>query len=85
VLIHLGRFNLSPVIRQLLGKGTPRRLQGLSADALMILLRFWIAALVCTEQECASVPMARALTRHAHGSFFRRFAGNSVKVLTQKT
>jgi transposase len=57
VLIHVGGFNLSLVMLQLLGKGTPRGLQGLSADALMILLRFWIAALVRTEQECASVPM----------------------------
>src|SRR5881628_2477425 len=46
VLIHLGGFNLSLVMRQLLGKGTPRGLQGLSADALAILLRFWIAILV---------------------------------------
>src|SRR5438874_13639998 len=57
VLIHLGGFNLSLVMRQLLGKGTPRGLQGLSADALAILLRFWIAILVRAEQECASVPM----------------------------
>jgi transposase len=58
VLIHLGAFNLSLVMRQLLGKGTPRGLQGLSADALLILLRFWMANLVCTEQESASVPMS---------------------------
>src|ERR1700681_2352882 len=57
VLIHLGGFNLSLVMRQLLGKGTPRGLQGLSADALAILLRLWIAILVRAEQECASVPM----------------------------
>ena len=53
VLIHLGGFNLTLVMRQLLGKGTPRGLQGLSADALAILLRFWIAILVRAEQECA--------------------------------
>ena len=57
VLIHLGGFNLALVMRQLLGKGTPRGLQGLSADALAILLRFWIAILVRAEQECASVRM----------------------------
>jgi transposase len=57
VLIHLGGFNLALVMRQLLGKGTPRGLQGLSADALAILLRFWIAILVRAEQECASVAM----------------------------
>jgi transposase len=32
-LIHVGGFNLSLVMRQSLGKGTPRGLQGLSADA----------------------------------------------------
>jgi len=63
VLIHLGGFNLALVMRQLLGKGTPRGLQGLSADALAILLRFWIAILVRAEQECASVPMP--LSSHA--------------------
>jgi transposase len=63
VLIHLGGFNLALVMRQLLGKGTPRGLQGLSADALAILLRFWIAILVRAEQECASVAMP--LSSHA--------------------
>src|SRR5437660_54018 len=63
VLIHLGGFNLALVMRQLLGKGTPRGLQGLSADALAILLRFWIAILVRAEPECASVPMP--LSSHA--------------------
>jgi len=57
VLIHLGGFNLSLVMRQLLGKGTPRGLQGLSADALLALLRLWIAILICTERESASLPM----------------------------
>ena len=33
-LIHVGGFNLSLVMRQLLGKGTPRGLQGLAADAV---------------------------------------------------
>ena len=56
-LIHVGGFNLSLVMRQLLGKGTPRGLQGLSADALLILSRFWIALLVRTEHESASVPL----------------------------
>jgi len=56
VLIHVGGFNLSLVMRQLLGKGTPRGLQGLSADALLILLRFWMAILVCPEQESVPLP-----------------------------
>ena len=58
VLIHLGGFNLSLVMRQLLGKGTPRGLQGLSADALLAFLRLWITVLMCTERECTSLPMS---------------------------
>jgi transposase len=50
VLIHLGGFNLSLVMRQLLGKGTPRGLQGLSANALLLILRFWSAVLGRMEQ-----------------------------------
>jgi transposase len=46
LLIHVGGFNLSLMMRQLLGKGTPRGLQGLSAESLLILLRLWIAVLV---------------------------------------
>src|SRR6266446_6457656 len=57
VLIHLGGFNLSLVMRQLLGKGTPRGLQGLSADALLAFLRLWIAVLVYTERESTSFSM----------------------------
>jgi len=59
VLIHLGGFNLSLVIRQLLGKGTPRGWQGFSADAVLTFLQFWIAFLVNYRQEneplCAEV------------------------------
>ena len=57
VLIHLGGFNLSLVMRQLLGKGTPRGLQGLSADALLAFLRLWIMVLMCTERDSTSLPM----------------------------
>ena len=46
VLIHLGGFNLSLVMWQGLGKGTPRGLQGLSAESLLIWLRLWMAVLV---------------------------------------
>jgi transposase len=53
VLIHLGGFNLALVMRQLLGKGTPRGLQGFSVDSLVLLLRLWIAVLARTEQETA--------------------------------
>jgi len=56
VLIHVGGFNLSLVMRQLLGKGTPRGLQGTSADALLAFLRLWIAVLARTEQESVPLP-----------------------------
>jgi hypothetical protein len=61
----MGGFNLSLVMRQLLGKGTPRRLQGTSADALLAFLRLWIAVLARTEQESAPLP-ALLCSRAAH-------------------
>jgi len=54
VLIHLGGFNLSLIMRGLLGKGTPRGWQGCSADQLLAFLRLWIALLVCHSLENAS-------------------------------
>ena len=60
VLIHVGALNLSLVMRQLLGKGTPRSWQGHTANDLLILLQLWIALLVRTEQECASMPRLNA-------------------------
>jgi transposase len=65
VLIHVGGFNLSLVMRQLLGKGTPRGLQGTSADALLAFLRLWIAVLARTEQESVPLP-ALLCSRAAH-------------------
>ena len=65
VLIHVGGFNLSLVMRQLLGKGTPRGLQGTSADALLAFLRLWIAVLARTEQESVPLP-ALLCSRPAH-------------------
>jgi transposase len=56
VLIHVGGFNLSLVMRQLLGKGTPRGLQGVSPDALLAFLRIWAAVLKNTEREGTLVP-----------------------------
>jgi transposase len=58
VLIHVGGFNLSLVMRQLLGKGTPRGLQGLSPDALLAFLRIWTAVLESTERESTLVPVS---------------------------
>ena len=51
VLIHVGGFNLSLMLRRLLGKGTPRGLQGLSAESFLTLLRLWALVLVCSEQK----------------------------------
>lgn len=51
VLIHIGGFNLSLVMRELLGKGTPRGYQGFSADAVLIFLRLWMALLLHYGQE----------------------------------
>ena len=45
VLIHVGALNLSLVMRQQLGKGTPRGLQGLSAGSFLMSLRLLIAVL----------------------------------------
>lgn len=45
VLLQVGAFNLSLVMRQLFGKGTPRGLQGLSADLLLTYLVLWRAIL----------------------------------------
>jgi len=46
VLIHVGALNLSLVMRQQFGKGTPRGLQGLSLESLLRWLRLWIAVLM---------------------------------------
>ena len=71
LLIHIGAFNLSLVMRELLGKGTPRGWQGLSADTVLTFLRVWIALLmrygrenpgralpVPTDAWCADIPMS---------------------------
>jgi hypothetical protein len=59
LLIHVGSFNLSLAMRKLLGKGTPRGFQGFSADALLIFLGFWIAALGTVEED-VPLPMSTA-------------------------
>jgi transposase len=56
VLIHLGALNLSLVMRQQIGKGTPRGLQGLSAESLLMWLRLWIAVLMRIAGEDAFEP-----------------------------
>ena len=44
-LIHVAGFNLSLVMRQRTGKGTPRGWQGFSAALMLAFFRLWIAAL----------------------------------------
>jgi transposase len=41
LLVHAGGFNLSLVMRQLLGVGKPRRLQGLSSSIVDLVLVLW--------------------------------------------
>src|SRR5437762_3255476 len=60
MLIHLGGFNLSLIMRRRFGKGTPRGWQGFSADALLMGLQFWIAILVRVAQESTSPQMLRS-------------------------
>ena len=45
VLLHVGALNLSLVMRQVFGKGTPRGLQDLSAELLLSYLSLWRASL----------------------------------------
>src|SRR5262250_1171926 len=51
LLIHIGGFNLSLVMRQLLGKGTPRAWQGFSVDVVLTFLRLWLALLAHCEEK----------------------------------
>jgi transposase len=44
VLIHVGGFDLSLVMRKLIGKGTPRGLQGLFSRVLSPILLLWMIA-----------------------------------------
>jgi transposase len=62
VLIHVGALNLSLVMRQQFGKGTPRSWQGMSAQAVLLLLRFWMTMLT---QNGALLP-SPILDRPAH-------------------
>jgi len=65
VLIHVGALNLSLVMRKLVGKGTPRGWQGHSADAVLALLRLWMALLAQAE-ETVALPSEETLEFPAH-------------------
>ncbi len=60
-----GAAAMSLVMRKLLGKGTPRSWQGFSADAVLALLRIWMAALAQAEQTVA-LPNEETLEFPAH-------------------
>jgi transposase len=47
VLIHAGAFNLGLVMRQLIGLGTPRGLQGRLAAVLALVLALWTRIIEC--------------------------------------
>lgn len=53
ILLQVGALNLSLVMRQLFGKGTPRGLQDLSADLLLTYLGLWRAILARTAEKDA--------------------------------
>jgi transposase len=79
LLIHLGAFNLSLLMRQRTGKGTPRGWQGYSTETLLALLRLEMAilALVARLHAPHSAPnrstrASRRLPR-CSGRRFRRF------------
>lgn len=57
ILIHASGFNLSLVMRQVIGVGTPRGLQGCAAALLTALLALWNAALAL---RCERSPTGRA-------------------------
>src|SRR2546422_30287 len=80
VLIHVGAFNLSLVMRQLLGKGTPRGLQGASADAWLAFLWRWIAVLARTDKK-AQHYRAHVLPRHAHRDSYSIRGGGTKSLL----
>jgi hypothetical protein len=45
LLIHVGGFNLSLILRKQNGRGTPRGWQGYSVAEYLIFLQLWIALL----------------------------------------
>ncbi len=55
LLIHLCGFNLSLIMRQGMGKGTPRGWQGYSAEDYLKLLRCWIVFSAYWERAASSI------------------------------
>jgi transposase len=55
LLVHTGGFNLGLAMRQLIGYGKPRRLQGLFASMFSPLLVVWIAAWAMMRRQMAKI------------------------------
>jgi transposase len=67
LLVHVGGFNLSLVMRQLTGTGKPRRLQGLCSSIFASLWALWNLLAACVRRNDAS-------DRQDEGSAFPRLA-----------
>ncbi len=65
VLIHLSGFNLSLLMRQRTGKGTPPGWQGYSANECLAFLRIWMALLAQKTQEKQPAPQDQRMTAHS--------------------
>ena len=81
VLIHVGALNLSLVMRKLMGRGTPRGWQGHSAEAVLALLRLWMALLVQTEETVALPERGNARVPNTPHSFPAACCGMSKSLL----
>ena len=79
VLIHAGGFNLGLVMRQLIGAGTPRGLQGRLAAVLATLLMFMSAARrrFCDDHGIASTLRGHWWSTHATDHVRRQLVSNS--------
>ena len=79
VLIHAGGFNLGLVMRQLIGAGTPRGLQGRLAAIIATLLMFMSAAQrrFATDHGIASTLRGHWWSTHATDHVRRQLVSNS--------
>jgi len=63
LLIHAGGFNLSLIMRQLTGLGTPRGRQGLVSSLFDLIWRLWIVVAFARTDSDSSDPRSRILAR----------------------
>jgi transposase len=59
LLIHAGGFNLSLIMRKLIGKGTPRGLQGFCFCLFPVFAGLWAVYRRCAAQVAKQLPIAR--------------------------